>query len=146
MTRSLAIVLTTLAGGLVALQAPINSKLGKSIGTFPAATVSFAVGLALLAGITAVGGHIGSVTAARHVPWWYLLGGLLGAAYVSTVLVAVRSLGAGGVIAVTIAGQLAVAVVVDHFGWLGVERDPVDAVRVLGLVMLVAGVVLVVRD
>ena len=38
--------------------------------------------------------------------WYYLIGGLLGAAYVTTVLLTVRTLGAGGVTAATVAGQL----------------------------------------
>jgi transporter family-2 protein len=146
MDRGLAVVLTAVAGGLVAMQAPINSKLGKSVGTFPAATLSFAIGLVLLAAIVALAGDASRVTDARHVPWWYLLGGLLGAAYVATVLVTVRTLGAGGVTAATIAGQLALSVVIDHLGWLGVARQPVTALRLLGLALLAGGVYLVVRD
>lgn len=61
-------------------------------------------------------------------------------------LVTVRSLGAGGVVAATIAGQLAVSVVVDHFGLLGVVKQPVTVVRVAGIVLLAIGTYLVVRD
>ncbi len=52
----------------------------------------------------------------------------------------------GGITAATIAGQLAAAVAVDHFGLLGVHRSPVDATRLAGLALLAAGVVLVVRS
>ena len=93
MDRGVAVALTACAGGLVAMQAPINSKLGKTVGTFPAATVSFTIGLVVLLGIAVVAGDAARIADARHVPWWYLVGGLLGAAYVSTVLVTVRSLG-----------------------------------------------------
>ena len=41
-------------GGLIALQAPINSGLGKATGTFPAAAISFAVGTAVLVAIVVV--------------------------------------------------------------------------------------------
>jgi len=105
MDRSLGVVLTAFAGGLVALQAPINSKLGKTIGTLPAATVSFALGLVVLTTLTVlVGGGFGDVGKAGSLPWYYLLGGVLGAVYVTTVLVAVRTLGAGGITAATVAG------------------------------------------
>jgi transporter family-2 protein len=144
--RGLAVVLTAIAGGLVAMQAPINSKLGKTVGTFPAATVSFTIGLVVLLGIAVVAGDAARIADARHVPWWYLVGGLLGAAYVSTVLVTVRSLGAGGVTAATIAGQLTMAVLIDQLGWLGVARQPITAVRVAGVALLAAGVYLIVRD
>jgi transporter family-2 protein len=144
--RGVAVILTAAAGGLVAMQAPINSKLGKAVGTFPAATVSFAVGLVLLTGIVVLAGDAGRLADARHVTWWYLLGGALGAAYVSTVLVSVRTLGAGGVTAATIAGQLTLSLVVDQLGWLGVTKQPITALKVLGVALLVAGVYLIVRD
>ena|SRR5947209_2116434 len=147
MDRGLAVLLTAVAGGLVALQAPINSRLGKAVGTFPAASISFALGLLVLVVIvffTAQGfSNLGEV---RHVPWWGLLGGALGAAYVSCVLVTVRSLGAGGVTAATIAGQLGMAVVIDQFGLAGVARHHINAGRVIGIGLLAAGVFLVVRN
>jgi bacterial/archaeal transporter family-2 protein len=47
---------------------------------------------------------------------------------------------------VTIAGQLGVAIVIDHYGWLGVERSPVTLVKVVGLVLLALGTWLVIRE
>ena len=144
--RGIAVVATAFAGSLVAMQAPINGKLGLRLGTFGAASFSFAVGLLALLALAAVAGQLGGVGEVRSAPWWQLTGGLLGAAYVSTVLVSVRTLGAGGVTAATIAGQLSFAVVIDQFGWLGVARQPVTAGRVLGVVLLAVGVALIVRD
>ena len=147
MDRGTAVLLTALTGGLIALQAPINSVLGKSVGTFQAAFVSFAIGTILLCAIAALsGGGLGTIGEARHVSWYYLTGGLLGAAYVSCVLVTVRSLGAGGVTAATITGQLAMSVVVDQLGLLGVEKQAITPLRILGLVLLAAGTFLVVRE
>ena len=146
MDRGAAVLLTALVGGLIALQAPINSMLGKSIGTFQAAFVSFTVGTVALCGIAAVSGGLGSVAEVRSVPWHYLLGGLLGAAYVTCVLVTVRTLGAGGITAATISGQLTMSVLVDRFGWLGVEKDPLSLGKVAGILLLAAGTFLIVRD
>lgn len=147
MDRGAAVVLTAIAGGLVALQAPINSMLGRSVGTFQAAFVSFTVGTLLLALIASLAkGGLGQVAEARHVSWYYLTGGLLGVAYVTTVLVTVRSLGAGGAVAATVTGQLTMSVVIDHFGLLGVDRDPLSALRLLGVALLAVGTFLVVRD
>lgn len=146
MDRSLAIPLTALVGGLIALQAPINSQLGRSVGSFQAAFVSFLIGTIVLAVIAGLArGGFGQIAEARHLPWYYLAGGVLGAAYVTSVLVTVRELGAGGVTAATIAGQLSLSVVVDHYGWLGVTEDPVNAAKVVGVVLLAAGTFLVVR-
>ncbi len=147
MDRGAAVALTTAGGGLIALQAPINSVLGKSVGTFPGSLLNFLVGTIALAAIVAtVGGGFGDMSEARHLSWYYLTGGLLGAIYVTSVLVTVRHLGAGGVTAATIAGQLTVSIVVDQFGWLGVAKDPINASKMAGVVFLSVGVYLVVRE
>ena len=147
MDRGAAVVLTATAGGLIALQAPINSTLGRSVGTFQAAFLSFAIGTVALTVIAALAkGGLGQVGEARTLGWEYLIGGLLGAVYVTSVLVTVRSLGAGGVTAATIAGQLSLSVAVDHYGWLGVDRSPITAIKVAGIVLLAVGVFLIVRD
>jgi len=145
-SRPLAVLVGVVAGCLVGMQAPINSRLGRVIGTLPAASVSFLVGTAALLIITSiVGGGLGALSGVGRAPWWALIGGLLGAVYVAVALVVVRTLGAAGLTAVVITGQLAVSVAIDRFGLLGVARQHVSAQRVLGLVLLVAGVVLVVR-
>jgi len=145
--RGTAVLLTAFTGGLVALQAPINSLLGRSIGTWQAAFLSFAIGTLALACIAALAtGGLGQVADVRGVPWYYLTGGLLGALYVTTILVTVRTLGAGGIVAATVAGQLALSVVVDHFGLVGVARQPISALKILGVVLLGLGTYLVVRD
>jgi transporter family-2 protein len=134
-------------GAGVALQAPINSGLGRAVGTFAAASVSFGVGLVVLVAITlAVGGGFGDLGKAFDIPGEYLLGGLLGAAYVTTVLVSVRTLGAGGVTAATIAGQLSCAVLIDRAGVLGLDQRPLTAGRIAGIALLAAGTFLVVRE
>jgi bacterial/archaeal transporter family-2 protein len=145
-TRGLAVGLTAGVGVLIALQAPINSRLGKSAGTLAAASISFAIGTLLLVLLATALGGWGKIGGVRDVGPGYLLGGVLGAAYVTTVLVTVRSLGAGGVTAATIAGQLTAAVVVDQFGLLGVAKHPITALRLAGVVLLVAGTFLIVRD
>lgn len=147
MDRGAAVVLTAITGGLVALQAPINSTLGRAIGTWQAAFLSFAIGTVALALIAALAsGGLGAISGVRDVSLVYLTGGLLGAAYITCVLVTVRTLGLGAVTAATIAGQLAVSVVVDHFGLIGVAKQPISAAKVAGVVLLGLGTYLVVRE
>lgn len=146
MDRGAAVLLTAGVGGLIALQAPINSVLGRAVGTWQSAAISFGLGTVVLVAIVLVaGGGFGGVGEARHLSWYYLTGGVLGAAYVTTVLVTVRSLGAGGVVAATIAGQLTMAVVIDQLGILGVAQHPITVPRAVGIVLLGAGTYLVVR-
>jgi transporter family-2 protein len=146
--RGLAVLLTAAAGGVVALQPLINSLLGRQIGTLQAALVSFVVGtiaLAVIVGVT--GGGYGSLGEIGGVPWYYLLGGLMGALYITVALVTVRTLGAGGIAAATITGQLTMSVIADRYGWLGAERRPITVSTVLGIALLAAGTwILVARD
>jgi bacterial/archaeal transporter family-2 protein len=147
MDRGVAVGLTACVGGLIALQAPINSMLGKAVGTWQAAAVSFTIGTVALVGIATVAGSgWGDLGEARHLSWYYLAGGLLGAAYVTTVLVTVRTLGAGGVTAATISGQLSMSIVVDQLGILGVEKQSITWPRLLGVLLLAIGTFLVIRD
>src|SRR4029079_14289132 len=136
---------TVAVGGLIALQAPINSRLGKATGTCPAAAISFSVGTLLLVGIVLVTGQASEVSGEADVRAYYLIGGLLGAAYVTTVLLTVRTLGAGGVTAATVAGQLTTAMVIDRLGVLGLDKTPITVSRAVGVVLLFAGTVLVIR-
>jgi len=143
--RGLAVILTAIVGGLIALQAPINAGLGRATGSLPAALVSFSIGTLLLALIVALSGNTGGVASMFDVRWYYLIGGILGAAYVTTALITVSTLGAGGVTAATITGQLATSVVIDRLGILGLEKVPITATRVVGIALLLAGTYLVVR-
>jgi len=145
MDKGLAVILTACAGGLVALQAPINAGLGRATGGLPAALVSFSVGSAVLAAIVVLSGKAGGLTSAFDVSWYYLLGGLLGAAYVTTALVAVSAVGAGGVAAATVTGQLTAAVVIDRLGLFGLDQVPISPARIAGVGLLLAGTFLILR-
>ena len=145
MDRGFAVILMALTGGLIAMQAPINAGLGRQTGSIAAAFISFGIGTVLLAAIMVIAGQAGGLSAALDVRWYYLIGGILGAAYVFSALTAVSSIGAGSVAAATITGQLTLSVVLDRFGFLGLEQQAITAPRVAGIVLLLAGTYLIVR-
>jgi transporter family-2 protein len=143
--RGLAVILTAGAGGLIALQAPINAGLGRATGSLPAALVSFLVGTIALAAIVVLSGKASGLSSTFDVSWYYLLGGLLGAVYVANALIAVTAIGAGGVAAATITGQLTFSVVIDRLGLFGLDQVALSPGRVVGVALLIAGTVLVIR-
>ena len=146
MSRPLAIVLVAVAGVLVGMQPAVNSRLGQAVGSVPAAAFSFLIGtiaLVLIVSLTSEG--IGSFGNVGKAPWWAFVGGLLGGRLCDRRIVAVRTLGVSSLTAIVISGQLAAAIMIDRFGLLGIAKQPIGATRVLGFVLLVAGVVLVVR-
>lgn len=145
MDRGLAVTLTVAVGGLIALQAPINAGLGKATGNVAAAFVSFAVGTLLLALLVGVTSQVSGLGNTFEVNWYYLLGGVLGVAYVYTVLVTVSTIGAGAVAAATVTGQLTASVIIDRMGILGLEEQPLSPERIAGVALLLAGTYLIVR-
>jgi transporter family-2 protein len=145
-TRTLAVTLTAIAGVLVGIQAPVNSRLGRTIGSVQAAAFSFTVGTIALALVAILFyGGLGSFGQAGKAPAWAWIGGLLGATYVTVAILTVRTLGVSGLTALVICGQLAAAVVIDRFGLFGIAKQSIGATRIVGLVLLVVGALLVVR-
>lgn len=143
----LPILLVVVAGGLLALQAPTNAMLAK-VGGSPvlAALISFAVGtVALFVAWLASGNRPGAAPFAG-LPWYAWLGGLYGAFFVAIAAFAAPRIGLASLITIGIAGQIAMALLLDHLGALGLPRDPISLGRIVGALLVVAGVVLVRRS
>jgi transporter family-2 protein len=147
-SKELAVMLTVAAGGVVAAQAPVNQVLSERVGSWGAGTINFAVGtVAILVVTFGFAGGFSSEEGGASPAWYYwIFGGLSGVVIVVTTLVTVRELGAGGVTAAVIAGQLGMSVVLDRIGVLGLEERAITWPKVLGIALLAAGTVLVVRD
>jgi transporter family-2 protein len=107
--------------------------------------VSFALGAVLLVVATLVTQRSAApFVGVAGVPLPVLMaGGCLGAFYVSTAIAAVPRLGTAALAAFVIAGQLITAALIDRFGWLGVEPRELTAGRLVGLVLVLAGALLV---
>ena len=143
----LPILLVVVAGGLLALQAPTNAMLAK-VGGSPvlAALISFAVGtVALFVAWIASSNRPGTAPFAA-LPWYAWLGGLYGAFFVAIAAFAAPRIGLASLITIGIAGQIAMALLLDHLGALDLPRDPISLGRVVGALLVVAGVVLVRRS
>jgi transporter family-2 protein len=142
-----ALLLAVISGILIAVQAPTNALLGKASGSpIIAAFISFVVGslaLGLVAGVTS--GRL-FAPGLRQVPWYAWVGGIYGAFFVAVAAFAAPRLGVGILLTAAVAGQLAAALVLDHYGLLGLARHPVTATRAAGFLLVVVGAVLVRRS
>jgi bacterial/archaeal transporter family-2 protein len=147
MDRGLAVVVAAVVGGVVVAQGPLNSQLGRAVGDLQAPVIALGVSFVSVLLLATVTGGISGIRHIGEAPWHVVIGGgLAGALYVASIVWTVRALGAGGLTAVTIAGQLGVAVVIDHYGWLGVERSPVTVAKLAGVALLALGTWLVIRE
>ncbi len=133
------------AGVMLPFQFGINAQLATWLGSpVRASLVSFTVGTLALLVVTLV--FVRGLPSADRVtgaPWWVWVGGLLGAFYVLGSVVTAPRLGAAMLVAVILAGQSVASLLVDHFGWVGFDENPVTPGRLAGIGLVAAGVVLV---
>ena len=134
-----------LAGAMLPIQFGINAQLANWVDSPLRATlVSFAVGtLALAVAMLVAYRDWPPVGRMSSAPWWVWVGGLLGAFYVLGSVVAAPRLGAATLVAVILAGQAFASLVVDHYGWVGFEENPITPGRLAGIALVAVGVALV---
>ena len=139
-----AALVAVLIGAVLPLQGLINARLGGQVGgPVSAAFVSFLVGtlmlgLYLLATRTPV-----TLQGSMRLPAWVWAGGVFGAIYVACFTLLLPRVGAAAMICLAVLGQVTASLLLDHFGVLQAPRT-VDGVRLLGALLVLAGVVLVV--
>lgn len=140
-----ALVFVLLAGVGLAVQAPTNAALARTSGSvLLAALASFVVGSVVLA-LTWAAIDRTPPAALRGAPAWAWAGGFYGACFVAAMAYAAPRLGLATTLTIAIATQLATALVLDHFGLLGLKVAPISPGKIAGVVLVLAGVVLVRR-
>ena len=144
MSKMLLLVLMSLGGIAVAVQPSLNGRLAQKIGTFKSSFVSFAVGTFALLAVVLMAGK-GWLREVGNASWWELTGGFLGAYFVTMTIVAVPRIGTTATMAAVIAAQLTTGVMLDHFGLFGLRQIPLEPRRAAGVILLMAGALLVVR-
>jgi transporter family-2 protein len=139
-------LLSIVSGTLIALQAPINAELGRALGfRVAAAAASFVSGAIVLVAISfAISQAQGVAIAWREPPPWLLVtGGLLGAAYVTSVIILTPKLGTAATMAFIVAGQLLAGLLIDHLGLFNLAVREITLGRAAGAVLLLAGALLI---
>ncbi|AWN23689.1 hypothetical protein DKM44_10995 [Deinococcus irradiatisoli] len=129
-----------LIGALLPVQFALNSAL-TGFTHSPAATASVSYGVGLLAlGLGLGWVHRGQIpfVRLRGAPGWSFLGGVVGSAYVIGSVVLTRLLGTGLAVSLVIAAQVGAGLMLDHFGWFGTVRRPMNRTRTLALALLLA--------
>ena len=145
MTILLSVVFIGLLGGMaVGLQSPMASILSQRLGTLQSVFVVHLGGaIAVLLPMLFWGD--GSFTEWRGVPWYVWGAGALGIMVIAGVSFAIPRVGAAASTMLIVAGQLVIGAVLDHYGWLGVERRPFRPEKLLGFLVIAAGLWLVLR-
>jgi len=133
-----------LSGAFLPIQAGLNARLGRSLANpVWAAATSFLVGLITLAIYIVLTRQEVSWTSIRSAPAYSYLGGILGAFYVTAIVLAFPRIGPALTFGLVVAGQMIISVTLDHFGLFVAQAQPVNIWRILGILMIVGGVILI---
>jgi len=140
-------ILPLVAGILMTVQSGINSQLRAAIQhPLLAALISFLSGTAALIVLVMLSKQaIPTMQTMGGISWYKWTGGLLGAFIVTVSLVSVSRIGAANMFVLIIAGQLTTAVIIDHFGMLGLQQSTITIQKMIGVLLLVSGVYLVTK-
>jgi transporter family-2 protein len=133
-----------LVGGFIAMQGAVNSALGKHLGDpIHAALVSFGTGFIALLIISLVfSGGFPSVEKLSSIKPINLIGGILGVAYITSMVIFVPKIGIANALVASLCGQVILSLVLDHFGLLGLNIKSIDFPKILGALFIVAGLLL----
>ena len=136
------------AAALLPIQAALNGALNRALQR-PAwvvlVSLSGSIVFIVVAGLAS--GRLALPGAGRvaTVPWWAWPGGVCGAIYLFSQPIVLPRLGAAVYIGLSVTAQIAMAMALDHFGALGVPQHTASPGRLLGGLLMAAGIALVAR-
>ena len=139
------IILVGLAGGVaVGLQSPMASMITQRLGIFESVFIVH-IGGALIALLPILFYSGGKLSQWRSLPWYVLGAGIFGLIVIGAISYMIPKVGVAASITTIVAGQLLVSIVLDHFGLLGASVRSLDLTRLIGIVVVLAGVWLTVK-
>lgn len=129
-----------LAGSMITIQSVLNASLGQRTGNFGSVLLLTIVSIAVLAVLI-----IGFPATAnfRHLPgpseWYLYIGGALGVGILAAPILLIPRIGATATLTAIVLGQLLLALLIDHFGWLSSPKIEISLLRVVGVLFLLLG-------
>jgi len=144
--RYILMLSTLFIGAILPVQAVLNTKLGKQTGgPLISSLLSFLVGLICLFIINLFANYSAftSMKLLSVSPWYVWMGGLLGAIYVSCVIFVNQQQGVALTFALVVAGQIFISLLIDHFGLFGSIVRPLSIPKIIGALLIIAGLVLI---
>jgi len=138
----LAVVSGCLSASITGAYAQLASAVGNPV---QATTVAFFVATVVLLLLCTLNGSVRLVGKAfsRDYPWWMWTGGLCGAMIVFGNAWLVPKVGVGVFSMALLVGQLALSMLMEHFGWLGAPRKPITWIKIVGILLMLGGVALI---
>lgn len=135
-------LIALISGALMSIQGVFNTQVTKSSGIWTASAFVQLTALAVCLGAWLCTGKGNFMDVFTVQPKYMLLGGAIGAFITYTVIKSMDLVGPARAVMLIVAAQLAVAYVIELFGWFGVERQPWEWRKAIGMALAVAGIIL----
>jgi len=144
MDKLIWILFVFFSGTFLPIQAGLNTRLGKAVqNPVYAALFSFVIGTLGLILYILITRQTISWQGVREAPTYVWLGGLLGAFYITIIILAFPRLGPGLTFGLIVAGQMVGSVLLEHQHILVAQQSPINGMKILGIILIVAGVLLI---
>ncbi|UQS84750.1 DMT family transporter [Apilactobacillus apisilvae] len=141
-------ILGIIAGLVLPIQTSVNTNLKNHVGGSPylASMLSFSVGTIVLLIATILSGQslFFSPQLFLNQPIWIWFGGLLGVIGLTTNIIIFPYLGAVQTVIMPITGQILMGMLIDSFGLFSAPFHAFTLLRLIGIVVLIAGILMVV--
>lgn len=139
MSKILALTVAVLIGAITSIQAAMNTELGEYVGGVTSTLISFIAGTLTITIVYIVLAEKG-LREITKVPPYLLFGGVLGAIFVFGIIKVIPVIGVSSGMAGVIAGQLILAMLIDHFGLFGSQVYNIGFQRIFAAILLLVSV------
>lgn len=141
------LIIALAIGLLMPFQTAANSRLRQVVGpAYVSTLVSFTVSTLALLLVSLVAGIpiLPTETMLNTAPWWSWFVGIVAVVTITIAIHLFKEIGQLQALIIPMFSQLIFSLMIDHFGWFGAKVIPLGTNRIIGALLLIAGVTLVV--
>tara|TARA_R110002167_G_scaffold318488_2_gene524124 strand:- start:18882 stop:19325 length:444 start_codon:yes stop_codon:yes gene_type:complete len=143
MEKFIWIIMAFIAGSFLPIQSSMNNKLAKTGGSpVHASMISFAIGLLALVIYILLTSQNVSLKGIKGAPTYAWIGGILGAFYVTIIVIAFPKIGPGLTFGLVVTGQMLISMLMEHYQIMGAQQIPISIGRIMGMLLIISGVII----
>ena len=145
MSNIIYIAVAVVIGAAIPVQPPINATMARCLGSpLLAASISIFISFVVVTILwLSWGKGSGDISHLRMLPWWVIIGGIVGVVFVAGSVVVAPVLGVALFFVCVVAGQLIGSTLIDQFGAFELIVKPLNTMKLIGIGFVLLGAALV---
>ena len=136
------LLIALISGALMSIQGVFNTQVTKSSSIWVANTFVQFTALLVCLGAWIIADRSSFTALLRIEPKYMLLGGAIGAFITYTVIKSMALLGPARAVMLIVSAQLIIAYVIELLGWFGIEKQPLEWRKVIGMLIAIVGIII----